>query len=1286
MPRLVDDQLFGTDRKVVDPDLIEGGLRSKQFATVVDLLGYGEIDSIFDVGGSGTNTFQKNIFLDGTPLKNANGDDNFQDVEVFFKNGASNQTAIKEINAVENTVPVSAAVTNSASVTRSITNTSVDKIRVSIQFPALQEFKTDGDIVGTEVKISIRITENDGTVSNPVVENAINGKATSPFVKDFEIKFERTMSFPISVTVIRNTADSTESRLQNATNFLSLTEIITDSSAYQGFAYVALRFNAQEFQSYPKRMYRLKGTKIKVPHGTTIDSDNGRVIYPADYTFNGTFKTDKEWCSDPAWILYDLLTTDKGFGGTDGVIDADTLDVFSFYSASAYNSELIKDPITGTTEPRFSCNIIIQRKQDAFTLINDLCSVMRAMPFYSVGSLTISQDRPTDTTTNTSDPQYIFTNANVGEQGFTYTGVGQKTKFTEVEVSYFDNDTQSLNFEYVSADEITALSSYTTKFGKIRKTLKSFACTSRGQANRLARWFLYTNLKESELCSFKTTLEAGVIVRPSMIIGIADSLRAGIRRGGRIKSVTNTTTIVVDDANKTDLTAQNSATLSVIMPDGSTESRNISSISGTTITVSSAFSTSPQANSIWAIENSTVEFQTYRVLGIEETNHCEYNISAIIHDTNKYAQVEDTTVAANPRTITTLIDEKPSPSNVTAIEQIVVLNNRAVSKIFVSWEPVLGVKEYLVEFQYENDNPERQRVSRPSFELFESRLGTYTFKIKSYNALGILSSTTSSIDSFQAIGKTELPEDPTGLTSEPVSENFIRLRFNPSTSVDVTHGGTVSVRHTSDTSTTANFANSTEIIPQLSGNISETLVPALSGTYSIKFIDDGSRRSANAAKIIVTKPDPQPNQIITTKREDQTSPPFNGTRVRTVFSDEFNGLVLDGNAFFDNVTSVDALANFDFLGSGIVSQGFYTFVDDLDLGAIFNLSLIRHFKTAAIVVSDLWDSRVSLVNDMPDWDGTLAEDVGAKLQVATCQGVPTSSLASAYSQSQDLITITRSSHGAVVNDQILSDFTSGTASDGFLKVASVTNANVFVAEAVRVLAEYKVVDASTGEIQFFTQGNHGGLVVNDTVNLRVLSGTLTSGDYVVGALLSANTVKITTSSNNSVTSGTVEFIKVKDNSGNNVTTSGDCNISSAFSPFNIFANGEYSARGFRFRAELFSDDPDENIEIDELGYTASIKRRTETVNTAIASACNTNNSAKTVIFGNPFFTGTSAINSSTTAFLPTIGITLEGAVSGDYFKITSVTGTQFVIETRDSSNAFKDLSFKYTAVGFGKGV
>ena len=1277
-------------RQIADPDMIEGGLRSKQFATVIHLLGSGEIDSIFDEGGSGTNTFRKNIFLNNTPLQNANGDENFQDVEVFIKNGASDQTALKEISSIQNTVPVGVQVTNAASVSRATSATAFDRLKVSLQFPSLQEFKDGGDIIGAEVKISIRITENDGTVHNPIVENIINGKASSPYIKDYEIKFSDTsqISYPLTITVIRNTEDGTDPKLQNTSNFLSFTEIITDNRAYQGFAYVAIRFNAQEFQSFPSVKFRVKGTKIKIPHNATVRAD-GSLSYSGD--FNGTFKTNKEWSSDPAWILYDLLTTDKGFGGTDGLIEEDSLDVFSFFSASQYASEQIDDPITGTTEARFSTNIILNQKKDAYTLINDLCSVMNAMPFYGVGTLQISQDRPTDSSTNTSDPQYLFTDANVTANGFTYQGSAQRTKFTEIEVSYFDNDTQQINYELITTDQITALSDAVSKFGSTRKTIKSFACTSRGQANRLGRWFLYSNLKECEVVNFTTTLEAGVIVRPSTIIGIADSMRAGVRRGGRINSVNdsqgdgNIDQIIVDDANNTDLTIENSATLSVVLPDGTMETRPISTISDKTITVSSAFSAVPQANSIWAIENTSVEFQTYRVLSVTEQNKFEYGIVATIHDTNKYAQVEDTTVAADPRVITTLIDEKPSPSNLSAVEQIVVFNNRAVSKIFVSWQPVLGVKEYLVEFQYEKDNPERTRVARPSFELFESRLGSYTFKVKSYNSLGVLSATTSTVD-IQAVGKTEKPEDPTGLTSEPVSDSFIKLRFNPSSSVDVTHGGAVSVRHTSDTSTNASFANSVEIIQQLAGNISETLVPALTGTYSIKFIDDGGRRSENAAKIIVTKPDPQPNQIVVTKREDQTSPPFNGTRVRTVFSDEFNGLVLDGTQFFDNVTDIDALANFDFLGAGIVSQGFYTFVDDLDLGAVFNLSLERHFKTAAIIVSDLWDSRVQLVDNMPDWDGTIAEDVGAKLQVSSCQGVADASLSASYSQTQDLITITKSSHGAAVNEQFLINFTSGSATNGFLKVVSITSTDIFVVEAVRQIAEYEIVNASTGEIRIFTDGNHGGLVVNDTVKLVFNTGTAVSGNYVVGATQSLGIVSITTSTNNLVTKGTVEFIKIKDNSGNNVTTSGNCNISSPYSTFNTFANGEFTARGFRFRAELFSNDSDQNIEIDELGYTASMKRRTETVNTAIASACATNNSAKTVSFGNAFYTGTSVLNSSTSAFLPTIGITLEGAVSGDYFKITSVTGTQFVIETRDTSDNFKDLSFKYTAVGFGKGA
>jgi len=1051
MPRLVDDQLFGTDRKVVDPDLIDGGLRSKQFATVLDLLGYGEIDSILDPGGVGTNTFRKNVFLDGTPLQNANGEENFSDVEVFFKNGASDQTALQEINAIENTVPVNVEVTKATSVTRSITDTNVDKVRVSVQIPSLQKFEDNGDIVGTEVKVSIRITENDGTVHDPVEANSINGKATSPFVKDFEIKFEKTMSFPIDITVIRNTDDSTVSTLQNKTRFLSLTEINTDTSAYQGFAYVAIRFNAQEFQSYPKRMYRIKGTKIKVPSDTTVDSDNGRVIYPDGYVFDGTFKTDKEWCSDPAWILYDILTTDKGFGGTDGVIDADTLDVFSFYSASAYASELITDPITGTTEPRFSCNVILNQKNDAYSLINDLCSVMNAMPFYSNGSLQISQDRPTNTSTNTSDAQYIFNNSNVTEEGFTYQGVGQRTKYTEVEVAYFDNETQTIDYELVTTDDITALSDSTSKFGRTRKTLRAFACTSRGQANRLGRWFLYSNLKESEVVSFTTTLEAGVIVRPSTIIAIADSLRAGVRRGGRIKSVTDTTTIVVDDANNTNLTTENAATLSVVLSDGSVESRSISTISDTTITVSSAFSSAPLANSVWAIENTSVKFQIYRVVSIEEKNDSEYTITAVIHDTNKYAQVEDTTVAANPRTITTLLNEKPSPSNLTATEQIVALSNRAVSKIFVAWEPVQGVKEYLLEFQYENDNPERLRVARPSFELFESRLGTYKFAVKSVNTLGKLSSGTSLL-TFNAEGKTGLPEDVQNVQIEPLSDQFIRLRFDKSTSVDVIHGGNVIIRG-SNLTTGASFTDSVDVIPELSGNVNETIVPNIvNGTYFLAFRDDGGRISANAASIknISTQPDIFPKLTVLTDREDTDGTPFNGAKVGCFFSSSLNGLVLGSEDTIDGVSDFDAIEDLDLLDNSVATGGTYAFANTLDLGGKQPLVLQRHFVTKGFYNNQLFDERSENVDTWTDFDGTtVAVDVNAKLLVATTDSDPDTSTAGTYTINNGsggagtIITITKSSHGYSVGSFVTVDFTSGTGVDGDYEIQTVPDANSY---------------------------------------------------------------------------------------------------------------------------------------------------------------------------------------------------------------------------------------------------
>ena len=1175
-----------------DPNLPKDVLASKQFQTLVELLGEGEIEGFPSATGSqGSTEYNtgslKDVFLNGVQVlqqsasnTSPNDEDfNFQNITFQPRFGTSNQSAIEGITASESETAVGVAVTKATPVNRTITDTNVDAVRVTLGFPALQKFEDDGDINGAEVNLNIITIENDGTQTT-VIEDVVKGRTASTYFRDYKITFSSGTSFPVTIRVKRNTDDSTEPTLQNAMLWSSFTEQIFDTKNYANSAHVGLRFDAESFPSQPRRMYRVRGTKIKIPHNATVRSD-GSLSYSG--TFNGTFQTDKAWTNDPAWILYDLLTTSKGFGDQ---IDTTQLDVFSFYSASVYSSAQVSDGLGGT-EPRFSCNVVLQNQKQAYNLINDLCSVMRVMPFYSAGSISITQDRPTDAS-------YLFNLSNVTSEGFSYTNSSKTTKFTVVNVAYFDNDTQQIEYETV---EDTALQA---KFGVVTKNLRGFATTSRGQASRLAKWFLYTQSNESEVVSFTTTLEAGTLVRCGQVINIADPLRAGVRRGGRIKTGVSTTQIIIDDSNNTDLNIDVGSTLSVILSDGTLETKTISTISGTTINVTSAFSSVPPTNSVWVIESTAIQLQIFRIISVTEVGQLNYQVTAVAHNPSKYANVEDGEALAT-RSITTLTALKPPPSNLQGSEQIVVLNNRAVSKLFIQWQPVSGVTEYMVQYRFKNENFISQKVTRPDITIFETQLGTYEVRVFSYNALK-KPSTIPATTTFTTVGKTALPVDPSGLTLEPVSDQFVRLRFNPATDVDVLHGGTISVRHTPSVDpAVATFQNSTEIIPKLAGNITETLVPALTGTYSIKFIDDTGNRSDNAARIIVTAPDPQPNQIILTEREDTDSPPFQGNKVNTFYDSTFDGLLLDGTLLWDSITqNIDDLSNIDFAGP-INSSGSYEFQNKVDMGAIFNLMLKRRFVTSGLFVNDLIDSRTANIDTWTEFDGTQADDVNAKLLVATTDIDPATSVSATYGQSGTTITITKTDHGYSVGDFVVIDFTAGSATDGNYEIQTVPNANTFT---------------------------------------------------------------VTASASATISAGT------------------SCTYGANFTQFNIFANGEYRARGYKFKCELESNDPAQNINVTELGFEASVKRRTETVNSSIASGT----SAKTVTFGSPFFTGTGSLGGSTTAFLPTVGITLEGAVTGDYFKITSITGTQFVIEVRDSSNNFKDLNFRYTAIGFGKGT
>jgi len=1086
-------------------------LHSRSFATIQDLISEGEIEGFASASKEGltkgttayNNASLKDVFLNDTPILNASAnsaspattDFNFQDVGFQSKFGTSNQTAMTGIPAESRSpTAVGTTVTTSAPVTRQITNTDVDAVIVTLTWPQIQVAEDDGDLRGDTIEYKIQVQYNSGGFTD-IITTSVSGRTADAYARDHRINI--TGDFPVDIRVVRVTADSTDAARVNAFQFTSIQEVIDNSSTYPNSSYVSLRFDSKQFNSIPTRKFRIRGVKVRIPgagassSGTpTVDNATGRIVYPSGYIFNGVMGA-ATYTNCPAMCLLDLLTNTR-YGLGNHITDSN-LDLFSFVAASKFANEEVDDGTgSGAKEARFSCNVNIQSPKEAFAAINDLAGVMRCMPIWSAGGITISQDKPTSAS-------YLFNLANVGEGGFNYSGSSLKTRHSVISVSYFNMDSKEVDFEVV--EDATAIS----KFGTIVKQVKAFACTSRNQAARLGRAILFAEQNESETITFTTSIDSGVVVRPGSVIEVNDPVRAGARRGGRVVSAT-TTAITIDAESETTLPALNdNPTISIVLSDGTIESKSISDITGAVLTVSSAFSSAPNVNAPYVISSTTLQTQLFRVIQVEEQDDINYVITALTYVEGKYAFIEDNT-SLPVRNISLLNAPVSPPSNLTVTEKTVVINSIARSKLIVDWQPVQGVTQYLVNYKFEDNNYVSQVVFSSDFELLDTKKGTYTIEVFAYN-LSLELSANAATTTFTAIGKTALPEDVTNLTIEPINEQFIRLRFKQATAIDVLHGGRVYVRHTNQTGGSATFQSSQDIIEAASGSATEVICPALPGSYLLKFQDDGGRFSENAASVTISGVNIVDSITVKTDREDTDGTPYNGAKSNVTFDSTLGGLKL-----------TDPSSN---------ASGTYDFVDTLDLGGTFSLTLKRHFQGEGFYVGDEFDNRTDNIDTWTDFDGTVANDANAKIAVRTTTDNPSS------------------------------------------------------------------------------------------------SPTYTS--------------------------------------------------------FNDFANGVFNGRGFQFRITLETADVAQNMNLQQAGYTATMPSRTEQ-SSVIASGAG----AKAVTFAAPFFVGTSALG-NLNSFLPSINISAQNMATGDFFELSSISGTGFTVHFKNSSNASIDRNFTYNAVGFGKG-
>ena len=353
-------------------------------------------------------------------------------------------------------------------------------------------------------------------------------------------------------------------------------------------------------------------------------------------------------------------------------------------------------------EPRFTTNIYLDKEQEAYNALNDLAAVFRGMLYWNNGFIFLSNDQAREAV-------LVFNNSNVKDGVFTYSGSPKTSRYTSVLVRYNDeSDTFKPKVEYVED------SAGLKRFGHMERKVIALGCTSRSQAHRLGKWFLFTNQTETDMVQFTAGVEA-TYLRPGDVVKLQDKLKTAKRYGGRLTAVDHAGfTVTLDQGIQEDIVGQKitfivpRATKSVkdlnataiekvkegdfsgVSADSINQTRDsqikqytIASVStnnsgkeggnSNVITISETTDEEfdrVQLGTIWSVQNTNSDFNIkeveYRVTSVSEQSQGEYQVTGLLYNRSKFNAIDlakDLTPSqqSEPQ-VTILVDnDRPEP-------------------------------------------------------------------------------------------------------------------------------------------------------------------------------------------------------------------------------------------------------------------------------------------------------------------------------------------------------------------------------------------------------------------------------------------------------------------------------------------------------------------------------------------------------------------------------------------------------------------------------------------------
>ncbi|MFG0898770.1 phage tail protein [Enterobacter cloacae complex sp. FYR_6] len=653
----------------------------------------------------------KDIYLDGTALENADGSQNFSGVTWEFRAGTQAQKYIQGIPGTENEISVGTEVSSATAWTRTFTNTQLSAVRLRLKWPSLFKQEDDGDLVGYSVNYAIDL-QTDGGTWQTVLNTSVTGKTTSGYERSHRIDLPQAGS-TWTIRLRKITSDANSAKIGDTMTLQSFTEVIDAKLRYPNTALLYIEFDSSQFNgSIPQISCEPRGRVIRVPD--TYD--------PETRTYSGTWTGAFKWAwtDNPAWIFYDLVVSDRfGLGHR---LTAANIDKWTLYQVAQYCDQMVPDGKGGDgTEPRYTCNVYIQDRNDAYTVLRDFAAIFRGMTYWGGDQIVALADMPRDV-------DYSYTRANVVGGRFTYSSSTTKTRYTTALVSWSDPGNA-----YADAMEPVFEQALVARYGFNQLEMTAIGCTRQSEANRKGRWGILTNNKD-RVVSFDVGLD-GNIPQPGYIIAVADELLSGKVMGGRISAV-NGRVIKLDRV--ADAAAGDRLILN--LPSGASQSRTIQAVNGESVTVTTAYSETPQAEAVWVVESNELYAQQYRVVSVTDNDDGTFTITGAWHDPDKYARI-DTGAIIDQRPVSVIPPGNQSPpANIVISSFSVVQQNISVETMRVSWDQAQNAIAYEAQWRRNDGNwVNVPRSSTTSFDVPGIYAGRYLVRVRAINAAEISS-------------------------------------------------------------------------------------------------------------------------------------------------------------------------------------------------------------------------------------------------------------------------------------------------------------------------------------------------------------------------------------------------------------------------------------------------------------------------------------------------------------------------------------------------------------------